>query len=119
MPAVSTDPTPPTNTPATFGDGGFQAQLRHAQDSQAVRGIPGSDVLRAPGMQFTRPQDQGIGAVMRSAQRLFGVTNKHCIDVEVWGNMSPQELIERHLTPADVRAANEKYQCNRPLGLSF
>jgi hypothetical protein len=118
-PAEPAEPTLPADPPATFGDGGFQAQLRHAQDSEAVHGVPGSDVRRAPGMQFTRPQDQGIGAVMRNTQRLFGVTNKHCIDVEVWGNMSPQELIARHLTPADVQAANEKYQCNRPLGLSF
>lgn len=65
------------------------------------------------------PRDQGIGAVMRNTQRLFGITNKHCIDVEVWQRLSPQELVERHITPADVRSANEKYQCNRPLGLSF
>ncbi|HEY4091700.1 MAG TPA: hypothetical protein VGN46_09315 [Luteibacter sp.] len=68
---------------------------------------------------MTDPRNQGIGAVMRNAQRLFGVTNKHCIDVEVWSSLSTEELVARHLTPADVKAANAKYECNRPLGLSF
>lgn len=70
-------------------------------------------------MQMTDPMNQGIGAVLRNTQRLFGVTNKHCIDVEVWQSLSPDELVARHLSPADVQHANEKYGCNRPLGLSF
>jgi hypothetical protein len=28
------------------------------------------------------------GAVMRSTQRLFGITDRHCIDVEVWQSLS-------------------------------
>ncbi|MFC4529101.1 hypothetical protein ISN76_18840 [Dyella halodurans] len=63
--------------------------------------------------------DQGIGSVMRSAQRLFGVTNRHCIDVDVWQHLSPDELKDRHLTAADVERESEKYNCNRPLGLNF
>jgi hypothetical protein len=104
------------NAPA---DGGFQQRLQEAQHGDAIHGVPGSDVRLAPGITLTDPRNQGIGAVMRNAQRLFGVTSKHCIDVDVWSKLSTDELIARHLTPADVKAANEKYQCNRPLGLSF
>jgi hypothetical protein len=63
--------------------------------------------------------NQGVGAVMRNAQRLFGITDHHCIDVEVWQSLSPEALSARHLSPSDVRGEDEKYNCNRPLGLSF
>jgi hypothetical protein len=112
-------PNVAASTPGNLTDGGFAERLRNAQQGQAIHGVPGSDLRRAPGMQMTDPMNQGIGAVLRNTQRLFGVTNKHCIDVEVWQSLSPDELVARHLSPADVQRANEKYGCNRPLGLSF
>jgi hypothetical protein len=111
--------TPQAGVATSMGDGGFRQRLLEAQQGQAIHGVPGSDARLAPGLQLTDPRNQGIGAAMRSAQRLFGITSKHCIDVDVWSKLSTEELVARHLTPADVRAANEKYQCNRPLGLSF
>lgn len=101
------------------GDGGFQQRLLNAQHSQGVRGIPGSDTPISPGIQLTDPMNQGVGAVMRDTQRLFGISNRHCIDVEVWQSLSADELSARHLSPADVRREGEKYNCNRPLGLNF
>jgi hypothetical protein len=71
------------------------------------------------GVELTNPRDQGIGSVMRSAQRLFGVTNHHCVDVGVWQHLTEDELKDRHLSAADVEKASQKYNCNRPLGLSF
>lgn len=112
-------PNVAASTPGNLTDGGFAERLRNAQQGQAIHGVPGSDLRRAPGMQMTDPVNQGIGAVLRNTQRRFGVTNKHCIDVEVWQSLSPDELVARHLSPADVQRANEKYGCNRPLGLSF
>lgn len=106
-------------SPITVGDGGFQQRLLNSQHSQGVRGVPGSDLRAAPGIQLTDPRDQGIGAVTRNTQRLFGITNHHCIDVEVWQSLSPEELSARHLTPDDVRSEGEKYKCNSPLGLSL
>lgn len=110
---------PSASAPTSFADGGFQQQLRNAQQSHAAPGIPGSDMRRAPGLQLTDPMHQGIGSVLRSAQRLFGVTNSHCVDVDVLSSLSPEALAERHLSPRDVARMNEKYDCNRPLGLSF
>jgi hypothetical protein len=126
--APSTDPVVSPNHVATdrqgafsspSGDGGFRDRLLDAQHSTGVPNIPGSDHRIAHGIQLTDPMNQGVGAVMRDTQRLFGVTNRHCIDVEVWQSLSPDELSARHLTPDDVRSEGEKYNCNRPLGLSF
>ena len=101
------------------GDGGFRSRLLDAQHSQDVRGVPGSDSRLAPGLQLTDPMNQGVGALMRSTQRLFGITDRHCIDVEVWQSLSPEELSARHLSPSDLRDQAAKFNCNRPLGLSF
>jgi hypothetical protein len=102
-----------------MADGGFSQRLSAAQRAQHVPGLPGSDTRLAPGVQMIDPRSQGIGGLMRNAQRLFGVPSKPCIDVEIWSRMSIQELLARHLSPADVEAANQKYDCNRPLGLNF
>jgi hypothetical protein len=107
-------PSPPRTEPRPRDASAFDAQ--HAQ---RIRGIPGSDTPVASGIQSTDPMNQGVGAVMRSTQRLFGITDRHCIDVEVWQSLSPDELTARHLSPADVRREGDKYNCNRPLGLNF
>ncbi|UPG92149.1 hypothetical protein L2Y96_10390 [Luteibacter aegosomaticola] len=111
--------TPEPSTAPAMGDGGFQQHLQEAQHAQAIHGVPGSDQQLAPGIRLIDPRTQGVGAFMRNAQRLFGVTSKACHEVEVWSKMSVEELVARHITPAEVKAANEKYECNRPLGLSF
>lgn len=110
---------PDTTGEVSAGDGGFHDRLLNAQRFQSAKGIPGSDTRLAPGLQLTDPMNQGVGAVMRSTQRLFGITDRHCIDVEVWASLSPEALSDRHLTLADVRAEGERYHCNQPLGLSF
>ncbi|HEY8683563.1 MAG TPA: hypothetical protein VIM06_10370 [Rhodanobacter sp.] len=112
-------PNPYAGNKASADDGGFQKRLLNAQHSYAVRGVPGSDTPFAPGIHLADPMSQGIGAVMRKAQRLFGVTNRHCIDVEAWRQLTPQELSARHISPDDVDKVDEKYDCNRPPGLSF
>ncbi|NMW23502.1 hypothetical protein HFP05_03535 [Rhodanobacter denitrificans] len=101
------------------GDGGFQERLRHAQHAQSVRGVPGSDTPSAPGIHLVDPMSQGIGALMRTAQRAFGIKNRHCIDVEVWRHLTPQELSARHVSPGEVDKVDEKYDCNEPPGLHF
>ncbi|ULU24651.1 hypothetical protein DYST_01571 [Dyella terrae] len=120
-PVADTPATPDqyTNGQTTSGDGGFRDRILNARHSQGIHGVPGSDRRVAPGIELTDPMNQGIGSVMRNAQRLFGVTNHHCIDVDVWQHLTPDELKERHLTAADVEKESQKYNCNRPLGLNF
>lgn len=119
--SASTARTPDqdTDNDASTRDGGFQERLRNAQHSHAVHGVPGSDTPFVSGIRLVDPMSQGIGAVMRKAQRLFGVTNRHCVDVEIWRQLTPQELSARHISPDAVDKADEKYDCNRPPGLSF
>jgi hypothetical protein len=100
-------------------DGGFQKRLLNAQHSYAIRGVPGSDTPYVPGIHLVDPMNQGIGAEMRKVQRLLGVANRHCIDADVWRHLTPQELSARHVSPGDVDKIDEKYDCNRPPGLSF
>jgi hypothetical protein len=104
---------------ASTSDGGFQERLHNAQHSYAVRGVPGSDTPFVAGIHLINPMNQGIGAVMRKAQRLFGVANRHCIDVEAWRQLTPRELSARHISPDDVDKVDEQYDCNKPPGLSF
>ncbi|UJJ51153.1 MULTISPECIES: hypothetical protein [Rhodanobacter] len=101
------------------GDGGFQNRLRDARHAHSVHGVPGSDTPSAPGIHLVDPMSQGIGAVMRAAQRAFGIKNSHCIDVDVWRHLTPQELSARHVSPDDVDKLDEKYACNKPPGLHF
>jgi hypothetical protein len=93
--------------------------MADAQQLQRVRGVPGSGRSIAPGVELADPMEQGIGSLMRNTKRLLGVTDRHCIDVDVWRHMSEDELIERHLTSADVENASAKYSCDRPPGLHF
>jgi hypothetical protein len=110
---------PDTSEDDSTSDGGFRERLRHAQHSYSVHGVPGSDAPFAPGIHLVDPMSQGIGAVMRAAQRAFGIKNNHCIDVDVWRHLTPQELSARHISPGDVDKVDEKYDCNEPPGLHF
>lgn len=100
-------------------DGNFGARLREAQHAGDMHGVPGSDRRIVTGITLTPPMHQGVGAVLRSTQRLFGVTNSHCIDIDVWQNLSPEERIARHVSLKDMERINSQYDCQKPLGLSF
>ncbi len=100
-------------------DGGFAARLHAAQRADVVHGVPGSDTTYAPGIRLIDPTEQGIGAVMRTTQRAFGITSRHCTDVDVWKHLTPGQLAARHISPADVASAEAKYRCDSPLGLHF
>ncbi|MBB6242519.1 hypothetical protein [Rhodanobacter sp. MP1X3] len=117
--SAPTTPDVDTSNEVSTSDGGFQQRLLNAQHSYAVHGVPGSDTSSAPGIHLIDPMNQGIGAVARTTQRAFGIKDSHCIDVDVWRGLTPQELSARHISPSDVDKVDEKYDCNRPPGLSF
>lgn len=114
-----TTPAEAANSAGAKGDGGFGQRLREAQHASDSKGVPGSDKTVVSGIHFVDPMDQGIGAVARQAQRLFGIKSRQCLDVEKWRSMTPQELSARHISPDDVDREDEKYQCNAPPGLHF
>lgn len=100
-------------------DSAFMARLHAAQRADAVHGVPGSDTTYVRGVHLTDPMEQGIGAVMRTTQRAFGITSRHCIDVDVWKHLTPEQLSARHVSPDDVAKTEAMYHCNAPLGLHF
>lgn len=112
-------PQPVTSEEDSTGDGGFQGRLHRAQHAYSIHGVPGSDTPSAPGIHFVDPMSQGLDAVMRTAQRGFGITNSHCVDVAVWRHLTPKELSARHISQSDVDKVDEKYDCNKPPGLRF
>ena len=105
--------------PVGDDDGGFTARLHAAQRADTVHGVPGSDTTYAPGIHLIDPDKQGIGAVMRATQRLFGITSSHCVDVDVWKHLAPAQLAARHLSPDDVAKTEARYHCDEPPGLHF
>lgn len=119
LPNVLASPDKYTNSQTSTEDGGFRERLLNAQHSDDTHRVPGSDRPIVPGIQLINPMNQGIGAVARKMQRLFSITDHHCIDVEVWKSLTPEELIARHISFDDVKAEAEKYNCYHPLGLNF
>ena len=90
------------------GGADFQGQLDNANRALPVARLPGSAVPLVAGMPFADPRTQGIAGVARTMQHLFGVPNKHCIDVDVWQNMTRQERLERQIATSEVeRVATE------------
>ena len=110
-------PAAPSNP--SFTDGGFRQRLLDAQNFTDVHGVPGSDLRLAPGIQLIDPVKQGVGACHAPRATSVRYPSRHCMDVDTWKTLTPVELIARHLTARDVEEANQKYQCNRPLGLSI
>lgn len=100
-------------------DGGFIARLRAAKRADVIHGVPGSDASYVPGIHLVDPMNQGIGAVLRKAQRAFGITSSHCVDVDVWSHLTPEQLSARHVSPRDVARVEARYHCNEPPGLHF
>lgn len=109
----------PSAKHGSSNDGGFLERLHNAQRSHSIHGVPGSDTHYAHGIHLVDPMNQGIGAVMRTTQRAFGITSSHCVDVDVWRHLTPQELSARHISLDDVDKADAKYRCNDPPGLHF
>jgi hypothetical protein len=102
-----------------MGDGGFQQRLQAAQHAGDVHGVPGSDIRRAPGLALVDPRTQGVAGTVRTLQRLFGVKEKACVDVDRLGTLTVEELVARHVTPTELKAMIEKNGCNEPPGLHF
>lgn len=115
-------PAPPvTASPPLphFGNDALRQRLEAAADAGSIRGLPGTDTHRVAGIVLQDPAHQGLLQAAHQAQRLFGITRRACIDVQVEASLSPQQLIARHLTAAEVHADAQRNDCNRPPGLSI
>lgn len=73
--------------------------------------IPGSGAAVVPGIRMIDPRTQGVAGAVRAVQALFGVADHHCVDVEAWRSLSTEELLDRHISPAQVYRTAETYHC--------
>lgn len=80
--------------------------------------LPGSDHAIVQGIRLIDPAQQGIQGFVHRLQGRFGVPDRHCVDVDAWRAMTVEQLIEHHVSPADVENEAQRYDCNKdvPLG---
>lgn len=119
-PAPVTSPTPalPTHervmmspgptVPDYVAGGGL---LHGRSPTSATVRLPGSATPIVQGFHMTDPRMQGIGGAVRTLQAMFGVTDPHCVDVEVWRGMTPVEQLARHISASDVERTAQEYHC--------
>ncbi|RDJ00358.1 hypothetical protein DVT68_06035 [Dyella solisilvae] len=60
------------------------------------------------------PRAQGIAGVVRSIGSFTGAVDPHCVDLDVWRGMTPEERIERHVSTSDIEAIEKSYNCSPP-----
>ena len=102
--------TPPTAPLADYIPGGNLLRDQGRSFPPAVR-LPGSGTPIVPGLHLIDPRMQGAAGVARALQSLFGVTNPHCTDVEVWRGMTTEERLARHISSTQVEHTAEEYHC--------
>ena len=89
----------------------FRGRLESAKRALPLARLPGSGVALVAGLPFADPKTQGAAGIARSLQHLFGLPNKHCIDVDVWRNMTRDELLKRHISDQDVERVVTENGC--------
>lgn len=73
--------------------------------------LPGSDVAIVQGIHMIDPKMQGLGGIARKLQHLFGIPDKHCLDVDAWRRLSTQEMLDSHISPDEVEKVAAEYHC--------
>ncbi len=98
------------------GGADFRGRVDQVKRASPVARLPGSAVPLVKGLPFADPRTQGIAGVVRSLQGIFGLPNKHCIDVDVWRNMTTQERLKHHISASDVEQVAQENGCLWPRG---
>jgi hypothetical protein len=78
--------------------------------------LPGSPkVTGAPNLKMVDPRTQGLAGMVRILGSVTGAIDKHCLDLDAWQGMSPEERIAHHVTQADMARAREEHGCTTDL----
>lgn len=92
------------------GGGFLQGRSSHTESRQAR--LPGGAFVKgAPRLQMVDPRVQGLAGVVRLIGSVTGAVDKHCIDLDAWQGMTPEERIAHHVSQADVARAREEHGC--------
>ncbi len=108
---------PPFSTQTRPGDDNYRAGgnlFQHALDMRHRMPLPGSGVAIVPGIRLIDPRTQGVAGVARKLQALFGLPDRHCVDVDTWRGLTTLELLARHLSPDRVEREALEYGCGPP-----
>jgi hypothetical protein len=79
-----------------------------------VRLPGGSRQANAPRFHMVDPRSQGIAGAVRLIGSLTGAVDKHCVDLDAWRGMTPEEKIAHHVSEADMARARDSYGCDAP-----
>lgn len=110
-PSIAVGALPPTK-PATpgyvpgggaFAPGAIRARPR-------VR-LPGALLPGAPRFRMVDPEAQGVAGFVRFLGSFTGAVDRHCLDLDAWRGMTPEERIAAHVSPADLEAIESRYRC--------
>lgn len=92
------------------GGGRFAADPGFTRDNVHLPG--GAQPVRgAPVLRMADPKMQGIAGAVRTVQRLFGIPDSHCVDVDVWRGMTTSERIAKHIDDARIEETAARYHC--------
>ncbi len=83
--------------------------------------LPGGQHIKgAPKLHMVDPQSQGWAGVVRIIGSFTGAVDKHCLDLDAWQGMTPQERVKNHVSDDDMERVQENYNCaaarTRPVG---
>lgn len=76
--------------------------------------LPGSDVPIVNNLPMMDPRAQEIAGVDRAMQAIVGAHDPHCVDVDVWRDLSVRKQLDRHMSPDQVEQTAQKYGCGPP-----
>ena len=77
--------------------------------------LPGAgDFKGAPHFRMVDPKMQGLAGVIHFIGGLAGAVDRHCLDLDAWQAMTPEERIENHVSEEDMDKIKESYDCKAP-----
>lgn len=101
--------------PSFIANGGRFAAPRYGR--QNLR-LPGSDqtVRGAPVLPMIDPRMQGLAGVVHFIGSLTGAVDPHCLDLEAWRGMTPEERGAHHVVTdhAQMDTIAARYNCKPP-----
>lgn len=117
------EPVASTNAAPSYVPGGGRFGASSGYGSSDTR-LPGSaaPVRGAPVFPMADPRMQGIAGVARVVQSLFGIPDHHCVEVDAWRTLTPDQRLERHIDDAQIDDTAARYGCGpgkeagRPVG---
>lgn len=115
--AVPDERSPSADVPSMAGPrqyiegGGLLQGHSFYTESRQARLPGGAFVKGAPKLKMIDPRVQGIAGVVRLIGSVTGAVDKHCIDLDAWQGMTPEERIAHHVSRADVARARGEHGC--------